>query len=156
MLRTLTLSLLLVAAPAGANCDALTLGAGVELADDTPVAAVVAAPEEYVGRRIAIRGEVTDVCEMAGCWLELRAEEGEDLLRVKVDDGVIVFPGWARGHAARAEGTVEKLELSRQEYVAQRRHEAEESGGEFDESTVEGDGPFAIYRLRGTGAEICR
>lgn len=156
MLRNWTLTVALVAAPAGAACDALALGAGVELSEDTPVAAVLAAPEEYLGRRIAIRGDVTDVCEMAGCWLELEAGEGGKRFRVKVDDGVIVFPKWSRGHAARAEGTVERLELAKADYILYREHEAHESGGEFDESTVEGEGPFSVYRLRGTGAEICR
>lgn len=156
MLRTMLLLAVALASPAAATCDQVTLGAGVTLTEETPVAAILAAPDGYVGRQVTVRGEVTDVCEMAGCWLELRAAEGDERIRVKVEDGEIVFPAWSRGHAARAEGTVEKLELSRQDYILHREHEAHENGGSFDVSTVAGDGPFAVYRIRGTGAVLCR
>lgn len=152
-----TILLAILAAPAvGAACDEVTLGAGVDLAEETAVAAILAAPDDYVGRAVAVRGEVTEVCDKAGCWLELRAAGGDERIRVKVDDGVIVFPMWARGHAARAQGSVEKLELSRDDYILFREHEAHEGGGAFDPATVAGDGPFAVYRIRGTGAAICK
>jgi len=146
----------LAAAPAAATCDEAVLGAGVGDAEPTPVAAILAAPESWVGRDVVVRGEVTDVCDKAGCWLELRAADDEARLRVKVEDGEIVFPLWARGHVARAAGKVEKLSLSREDYILFREHEAHEGGGEFDPATVAGDGPFAVYRVRGTGAAICK
>lgn len=155
LISTLLLARLSVA-PAHATCDELTLGAGVDLDAPTAVAELLAAPESFVGKTVAVRGEITDVCEHAGCWLELRAADGDARIRVKVDDGVIVFPRWSRGHAARAQGAVEKLELSREDYVLHREHEAHESGGTFDAATVTGDGPFAVYRIRGTGAAICK
>jgi hypothetical protein len=153
---TTILLAILAARPAGAACDEVTLGAGVSLAEETAVAAILAAPEDFVGRAVAVRGEVTEVCDKAGCWLELRAEGGDGRIRVKVDDGVIVFPMWARGHAARAQGSVEKLELSRDDFILFREHEAHEGGPAFDAATVAGDGPFAVYRIRGTGAAICK
>lgn len=153
---TTALMAILPALPAAAACDEVTLGAGVEITEETAVAAILAAPDDYVGRAVAVRGEVTEVCDKAGCWLELRATDGDARIRVKVDDGVIVFPLWARGHAARAQGSVEKLELSRDDYVLFREHEAHEGGGDFDPATVTGDGPFAVYRIRGTGAAICK
>lgn len=148
--------LALAAMPAGATCDEVTLGAGVGDGEETAVAAILAAPDDFVGRRVVVRGEVTEVCDKAGCWLELRAADGEAKIRVKVEDGEIVFPLWARGHAARAAGTVEKLELSREDYVLFREHEAHEGGESFDAATVTGDGPFAVHRIRGTGVAICR
>jgi len=154
----LTLVLLLpgVAAFAASDCEAARFGEGVTLEATTPVAELLATAEDRVGERVAVRGEVTEVCQMAGCWLELKAAEGDATVRVKVDDGVIVFPTWARGKAATAEGLVERLELSREDYILQQAHDAHESGRDFDESTVVGEGPFEIYRIHGTGAEICR
>jgi hypothetical protein len=149
----------LLALPAGAadsTCDAVTLGTGINLAETTPIDQLLADAEARVGQPVAVEGEVTEVCQMAGCWLELRAGEGDRSIRVKVDDGVLVFPNWAQGKRARAEGTVERLELAREEYVVHRQHEAHEADRDFDESEVEGDGPFLVYRIRGTGAEICR
>ena len=152
----LALALAAGAAPGAAECEKEVVGGGITLERTTPIAELVAQAPERVGERVAVEGEVTAVCQMMGCWLELKAADGPASIRVKVDDGVIVFPKWAAGKAARAEGTVERLELSREEYLIQREHEAHEGGAELDEATVEGDGPFHVYRLRGTGAEICR
>jgi hypothetical protein len=148
---------MLCAAPLVASeCETVVLGDGVSLTEMTPIAELLDQAPERVGERVAVAGEVEAVCQMMGCWLEVEATEGAASIRVKVDDGVIVFPQWAKGKAARAEGTVEKLELSRADYIKQKQHEAEEGGAEFDETALEGDGPFDVYRIRGTGAEICR
>jgi hypothetical protein len=141
---------------AAAECASESFGAGVTVTETTPIADLLGHPEEFEGRAVAVAGEVTEVCAKAGCWLEVAAAEGGARIRVKVEDGEIVFPQWARGKAAVAEGTLEKLELTRDEYVQHAEHEAHEQGREFDPATVNGDGPFAVHRLRGTGARICR
>jgi hypothetical protein len=74
-------------------------------------------------------------------------------LRVKVDDGVMVFPVTAKGKLAVAEGTLEALPMRREQYVAWLSHLAEERGESFDAATV-GEGPFRILQLKGTGAQI--
>jgi hypothetical protein len=141
-------------AGASADCDATRYGAGVTLNETTPVEAVLDRPEEFVGRTVRVEGTVADVCEMAGCWLEIRAGEGDRVLKVKVKDGEMVFPTSARGRRANAQGVVERLEMDRAQYVRQARHLAQEKGGTFDEAAV-GEGPFRLYQVKGTGAEIC-
>src|SRR5262245_48614011 len=47
--------------------------------DPIPVAALLAAPEPYLGQRIKCEGKVARVCQNAGCWLELQAEQGGGL-----------------------------------------------------------------------------
>ena len=74
-------------------------------------------------------------------------------MRVKVDDGVIVFPQDAVGRQAVAEGKVEIMELERDRYEAWLKHVAEEENREFDPAEV-GEGPYRIVRLRGLGSEI--
>ena len=118
----------------------------------TAIATIVADPDPWVGKRVRIEGEVSGVCQKQGCWLEL-VSPGNASLRVKVEDGVIVFPQDTVGHRATAEGEVEILELTREEYTGWLEHQAEETGEEFDPATV-GDGPHRIVRLRGLGAEI--
>jgi hypothetical protein len=148
-----------LAAPAGLaalDCEVRPVGAGVTLTETTPVADILDRPESYVGRTIAIEGEVADVCQAAGCWLEMRAADGPRTLKVKVEDGVMVFPKDARGKRARAQGAVERLDLDREGYVLHVAHEAHEQGRDFDESTVPAEGPYHVYRIRGTGAEVCR
>jgi hypothetical protein len=152
-----TLALLVTlsaATPGAAECDRTRYGAGVTLDETTPIGTVLDRPEEFVGRTIRIEGTVTEVCAMAGCWLELRAADGERVLKVKVDDGEMVFPTSARGRRALAQGRVERLEMDRAQYLRWARHAAEEKRRPFDESAV-GEGPFRVYQLRGEGAEIC-
>lgn len=142
----------LVCAPIAAAADRAfgePLTADLEV---TAIADIVADPDAWEGRRVRIEGDVSGVCQMKGCWLELVSPENV-ALRVKVDDGVIVFPPDTVGHQAVAEGEVEIIELTRDKYVAWLEHQAEETGEEFDPATV-GDGPYRIVRLRGLGAEI--
>ena len=136
-------------------CSHAKVGAPLSIAEATPVAAVLDRPDEFLGKPVRIEGEVVDVCAAAGCWLELRAGEGERSVRVKVEDGEIVFPVAARGRRAVAEGTVEAIEMTRQQYLDHRHHIAHETGAEFDPRTVEGDGPFRVIQIRGRGAEVC-
>jgi hypothetical protein len=139
-----------------AECPSESFGAGVTLAETTPIASLLGHPEQYLDRTVAVEGQVTEVCAKAGCWLEVAAAQGDARIRVKVKDGEIVFPQWARGKTAVAEGTLEKLELTREQYVQQAEHEAHEQGRDFDPATVAGEGPFVVHRIRGTGARVCR
>ncbi|HYN23265.1 MAG TPA: DUF4920 domain-containing protein [Thermoanaerobaculia bacterium] len=128
-------------------------GSGVAVAEVTPIAKILADPDSYVGKTVRIEGKVLDVCPMKGCWMELAGESGKESLKVKVDDGVIVFPVTAKGKLAVAEGTVEAIPMSRESYIGWLEHLAEERGETFDASAV-GDGPFRILQLKGTGARI--
>lgn len=128
---------------------------GKPLAADRQVTAIeeiLAAPEDWVGKIVLIEGRVAQVCTKMGCWMDLVSPQNSRM-QVKVDDGVIVFPLEAVGRQAAAEGKVEILDLSREQYEAWLRHAAEETGEEFDPSQV-GEGPCRIVRLRGLGAEI--
>lgn len=147
---------LVAAAPLVAEpCQKKVLGGGVTLAEATPVASILAEPESFVGKELRVEGTVAEVCENAGCWMKLRAGEGDRVLKVKVKDGEIVFPLAARGNSAVAQGSFERLEMSRDKYVGYLKHIAEEQKKPFDEATVPSEGPFRIYQLKGTGAEVC-
>lgn len=152
--RVLFLGLLLiVAAAVPVVCGGETYGSGVNAAESTPISRILADPDAYVGKTVRIEGKVLDVCPMKGCWMELAGEDGRQSLKVKVDDGVIVFPVTAKGRLAVAEGTVEAIPMTKERYVAWLQHLAEERGETFDASSV-GDGPFRILQLKGTGARI--
>lgn len=135
-------------------CAGEVYGEGVRLAEATAVEAILDRPEEFAGKPVRIEGTVVEVCQKRGCWVAIAAgEEGREL-RVKVEDGVIVFPASARGRRAVAEGTVETSELSREEWIERLEHQAEEQKRPFDPAEV-GDGPFRHTRVLGTGAVIC-
>jgi hypothetical protein len=122
------------------------------LSDTTLVSAILADPEPYVGRRVLLTGTVVEVCEKRGCWLQLGGDQEGQAIRVKVEDGVIIFPLTARGHAAVVEGVVEKIVMSAEEAREAARHHAEEQGLSFDSTAV--FEPTTTYQLRGIGAVI--
>ena len=99
-----------------------------------------------------MEGRVVDVCKKRGCWMEIASDKEFETIKVKVTDGEIIFPIEGKGRLSFVEGTVEKLELSKEQLIRSMKHYAEEEGREFDPATVtEGK---AIYRIRGLGAKI--
>jgi len=71
-----------------------------------------------------------------GCWMTIVDPVGERTIRVKVNDGEIVFPKSAVGKLAIVEGKLIRLELTREQATAQARHEAEEQGRKFDPKSI--------------------
>lgn len=152
ILATLVASAASAASPA--DCAGAKLGAALTLADTTPVASILDHPEQFAGKSVRIEGVVKDVCSKMGCWMTVAANDGARELRVKVEDGVIVFPVSARGKRAIAEGVVEVNELSRESYLKAQEHMAEEQGRPFNPAKV-GDGPFKTVQVKGAGAVVC-
>jgi len=133
--------------------DAFTqYGEELTLTETTSISAILADPEAHLDQQVLVEGTVVEVCEMRGCWLAVAGENDGEQLRVKVEDGVIVFPMTARGLPARVEGVMEKLEYTMEEALERAQYEAEEHGTEFDPSTI--TGPEVVYQLRGLGAVI--
>lgn len=97
-----------IALTLGAVADETKIGAGVTLTEATPIASIVKAPQDYVGKTVRVDGVATAVCEAMGCWMAV-AESGETdapTVRLKVDDdGAIKFPMSAKGKRVSAQGT---------------------------------------------------
>jgi len=125
------------------------LGAPLTLKTPMTVDALVASQESLAGKTVQVKGKVVEVCEMMGCWTNLVSETGA-MMRVKVNDGEIVFPKGHVGKMAVAEGTLKKLTLSKEQVIARAKHEAEEQGRKFDPAAVKGGA--IIYQIQGTGA----
>lgn len=150
LLVVLSLTLLAVAPPTAAGT--VAVGEPLTVEETTPLADLAADADRYEGEMVRVEGRVTGVCRKQGCWLELVDDVGNGL-RVKVEDGVIVFPVEAEGGHATVQGTVEILPMERDELVGWHRHLAEDAGRAFDESSV-GPGPYRLVRLRGHGARL--
>jgi len=118
-----------------------TLGTGVTLETATPIAAVIATPAGFAGQTIRVEGVVTAVCEHMGCWMTLApadaAGEKPATLRLKVDDGVIVFPVSSRGKTAVAQGVIERV-----------------GGDEHHVADAATPAAAATYQLKVTGAVL--
>jgi len=135
-----------------AQTEEANLGAEITLTEKTKISDILAAPESYLDKTVLVEGEILDVCPMMGCWMELKSDDGEGMIKVKVKDGEIVFPVEAKGSTAIVEGKVYKIELTQEKAIEHFEHVAEEKGVEFDPSTI--TGPMTIYQIKGLGAEI--
>jgi len=135
-----------------AQTEELKLGAGLTLNEKTKISDILADPDAYLDQTVLVEGEILDVCPMMGCWMELKSDDGEGMIKIKVKDGDIVFPVEAVGGYAIVEGTVYKIDLTQEEAIDYFEHIAEESGKDFDPSII--TGPMTIYQIKGLGAEI--
>ncbi len=127
-------------------------GAGVTLKQATAVSGIFAAPAAYSGRTVKVKGLVVDVCTARGCWLDLASDKPYQRIRVKVEDGVIVFPPSARGRQATVQGVVETMKMCPDEARRYREAEASANGVAFDPASITGN--ESALAIRATGAII--
>jgi hypothetical protein len=120
-------------------------GAGVSLAETTPLATVIDRPGDFEGKTVRVEGIVTAVCMHMGCWMALAtgASDGRTML-VKVDDGVIVFPPDAKSRRAVAQGVVERIQPG--------NREQQEASAEYARSGAAARPPS--WQLKATGALV--
>ena len=128
------------------------LGKPLTLKQPMNVGTVVSQPDPLVGKVVQVKGKVTEVCTMAGCWMALVDPETNQTIRVKVNDGEIVFPKEAVGKLAIAEGKLSKMVLTKEQTVARMKHEAEETGRKFDPAKITAG--MTIFQINGTGARL--
>lgn len=128
------------------------LGKPLTLDQPMSVDELQAKTTELTGKTVQVKGKVTEVCQMMGCWMALASGNGSATMRIKVNDGDVVFPKEAVGKTAIAEGKLTRIELTKAQAVAQARHEAEEQGRKFDPSSIKSG--KTLYQIAGTGAVI--
>ncbi len=126
-----------------------TFGKGVSLSEATPIQALYAHPEAFIGKTIRVDGVIAAVCEDMGCWMALAdIADADAVVRLKVEDGGgIVFPISAKGKAASAEGVFEKIaatDAEGNEAAAEQTAQASGKSAEFGK----------LYQIKATGAII--
>lgn len=131
------------AAVVGVSAQETKLGAGVTLKESTSIAALAKTPQDFVGKTVRVDGVATAVCEEMGCWMAV-APEGDTsgmTVRLKVEDGVIVFPVSAKGKKVSAEGVFEAVAAG----------DAKEAAGEHAKQDPKAS---KEYQIKATGAVI--
>lgn len=127
-------------------------GSKLTLKEKTSISAIQENPEKYVGKTVLVEGLIVDVCEARGCWIDIASDKEFDKMRLKVDDGVIVFPMDEKGKMVMAEGVVEKIVQTKEQLIEYGKHHAKEHGTTFDPATVTKG--KTTYRLKGVGAVV--
>ena len=139
----MSIALAVAVAMAASTIGETKLGAGVTLDQATLITAVIAKPADYVGKTIRIDGVATAVCTAMGCWMAVapEADPSGQTVRLKVEDGAIVFPVSAKGKNVSAEGVFEAVGDAH----------AREAAGEHAKQDTKAS---TSYQIKATGALI--
>jgi len=155
-----------------------SFGEGVSLESAIKITALMTNPDEYVGKVIRVDGVVTGVCKKRGCWMHVSDPESGKGIRIKVEDGAIVFPYSLMGKSVAAQGVFEAVKLTPEQAATMKaQYEAEQAACAKAETAAEQQGEGCarersaageqprtgcapevhgqfVYLLRGTGAEV--
>jgi hypothetical protein len=103
------------AAPASAPSVAPPEHFGAPFADQIPavaLSALIADPASYAGKIVETTGKVSQVCQAAGCWIELSDAGSGERVRTPMAGHAFVLPKTVVGKEARVQGRVELIALS--------------------------------------------
>ena len=141
-----------LALAAGALAEDKTYGEGVTGKDLVLVSDLLAKPDEFIGKTVRVKGTAVGVCAHRGCWINVAGDKEGETVRVKVQDGVIVFPPEIVGDTVIAEGVWTANELTMEQTKKVCAAEARKEGKEFDEGEV--TTCMTLYQISGTGAVV--
>jgi hypothetical protein len=105
----------------------------------TPLSQILQEPARFSGSVVRTQGEIAQVCQRMGCWMELR--DGSHSVRVPMAGHSFFLPREVAGRPATLEGTVNVRELDQ----ATREHLAEE-GATVLASNVEIEATGVVVR----------
>lgn len=133
--------------------DVKKYGEEITATEKVKISEVLENPTAYEGKKVLVEGTILNVCEKRGCWIELASDKEFESIRVKVQDGVIVFPMEAKGKTALVEGEFYSFSVE---------SDAECSGKECGDHKKEGEEKCehgknevkTIYQIKGLGAKI--
>ena len=105
-------------------------GKEITLEEKTKISDILKNPVEFEGKKVLVEGTVVGVCEKRGCWIKLASDEGYGTIKIKVNDGEIVFPLEAKGKKALVEGKVYSL-------VTRTKHEHKDGDKECETESAQ-------------------
>jgi len=148
----LVAALVLACATSAVADDKKTFGEGVTGEELVKVSDLLAKPDDYVGKTVRVKGVVVGTCAHRGCWINVAGDKEGEKVRVKVQDGVIVFPPELVGDTVIAEGVWTANELTMEQTKEVCESQAKKAGEEFDEAEV--TTCMTMYQITGTGAVV--
>jgi len=85
----------------------------------TPLRDIITRPARFAGQVVKTEGQISQVCQNRGCWLELRAEGAGNAVRVPMAGHSFFLPRDVAGHRATVLGTVavQQLEADMREHL---------------------------------------
>lgn len=151
-IMVLAIAFLFSTADASSKKDKRKFGKEITLKEKTKISEIIANPEKYDGKRLLVEGPIVDVCKERGCWIKIGSDKEFESLRLKVEDGVIVFPLEIKGKSALAQGVLSLKKYSKEELIKSGEEHAKKEGIEFDPSTIKE--AKVVIQLNGEGALV--
>ena len=130
-------------------------GSVIDLKEFKQIKMLIDNADEYLNTDVLISGTILEVCPMRGCWVNVKDNDSESRIRVKVTDGEIVFPLSSKGKQVNVQGTFTKLKFSEEQAKMWKIHLAEEQGIKLSkEDVVINPSDLIEYRIIGEAANI--
>ena len=130
-------------------------GKGISLNIKNEIGVLLNLPSNYLDKNVLVSGEITEVCPMRGCWIDVKDINTDSHIRIKVTDGEIVFPLSAKGKYVDVQGIFTKLNFTKERAIKWKMHLAEEQGIKLTPDDIKiTPNDLVEYRINGTGANI--
>lgn len=100
---------------AAAQDDLVTRGAAIGDSPQVDLAEALRSVVSYTDRTVTLEGEVSRVCQMKGCWMELAPAGADRGIRVTFKDYAFFVPTDSSGARARLEGMFEQHTWSKRD-----------------------------------------
>ncbi|PJA95591.1 MAG: hypothetical protein CO129_11020 [Ignavibacteriales bacterium CG_4_9_14_3_um_filter_34_10] len=126
-------------------------GKEISLKNKTKVSDILANPSKFEGKKVLVEGTIVGVCETRGCWIELSGDKDFQKIKVKVNDGEIVFPLEVKGKKALVEGEVYSLEVEKKSDCSGKCNDEKKKN---EEECEHGKQKEKVYQIKGFGAKI--
>ena len=111
--------------------------------------------DKHLNTNVLISGTILEVCPMRGCWINVKDNNSDSNIRIKVTDGEIVFPLSSKGKQVDVQGTFTKLEFTEQQAKMWKIHLADEQGIKLsEEDVIIKPSDLIEYRIIGEAANI--
>jgi hypothetical protein len=93
-----------VPSPASAFNSNGRFGAEFVGARSADISQIASSPRAFAGKRVRLRGTVTDVCKNSGCWLVV--SDGERQIKITIKNHAFAVPTDIQGERVVVEGIV--------------------------------------------------
>lgn len=127
-------------------------GQGADLTKLVPISKLIEQADQYRDKEITVSGTIVSVCKKRGCWMKFASDKQYQTLRIKVQDGKMVFPVSLKGKKGYATGTLQTKTLPVEKAKKYLAHMAHESGQKFDPKTI--TGPYTMYQFVPVGVTV--
>jgi hypothetical protein len=129
-------------------------GKEITLKEITKISDILKTPKNFVNKKVLVKGTVTSVCSRRGCWMDIVGAAPGERIRIKVQDGKIVFPVTVKGKDAVVEGVIYAIQIKDKQGKSEcgRVHKKNDAHTECQQKVA--PDVKTIYQIKGSSAVI--